>query len=278
MSIFHSRTLLSLSIFTLAAGLAAPAPPAHAEAIERTANGVIVHVAKGVVQVEVCSDRVVHVLASAAGAPAKSVVPAVIGPCSDAAFTSSSDDARFHIETLALKIDIDRVSGSVRFLRAGGDNILSEQPRQWQPVALAGVEGSEHGIEQQFQLSPGEALYGLGQHQEGFLNLRDIPLRLLQANTNIVIPFLVSTKGYGLLWNNAALTDFNPATDAIKLDDTGAGTFQTGAEGEYGFLLNGNFRDKLRLSVNGEQIVDIKNMWVAASASGKIHLAANTTY
>ena len=50
-------------------------------------------------------------------------------------------------------------------------------------------------FEQQFQLSPGEALYGLGQHQEGFFNLRDIPVRLLQANTNIAIPFLAINKG-----------------------------------------------------------------------------------
>ena len=74
------------------------------------------------------------------------------------------------------------------------------------------------GIQQEFLLSPGEALYGLGQHQEGFFDLRDIPVRLLQANTNIAIPFLLSTKGYGLLWNNAALTDFNPADETIELD------------------------------------------------------------
>jgi alpha-D-xyloside xylohydrolase len=278
MFISSSRISLALSMITLAAGLAALAPQAHAEAIERTKNGVIVHASKGVVQVEVCSDRVVHVLASVAGAPVKSVVPAVIGPCADSAFTSSSDGAGFHILTGKVKIDIDRETGSVHFLTSDGGKILGEQPRQWQPVALTDVDGSENGIEQQFQLSPGEALYGLGQHQEGFLNLRDIPLRLLQANTNIVIPFLVSTKGYGLLWNNAALTDFNPPTEAIKLDDSGMGTFQSGPEGEYGFLLNGNFRDKLRLSVNGEQIIDIKNMWVAGSASAKIHLAANATY
>ena len=97
-------------------------------------------------------------------------------------------------------------------------------------------------------MSPDEALYGLGQHQEGFFNVRDIPIRLLQANTNISIPFLISTKGYGLLWNNAALTDFNPTTEVIHLDENGAGTFQTGREGEYGFLLSGNGRAKLRLS------------------------------
>ncbi len=278
MFILSTRTLLSLSIFTLAAGMASLAPQAHAESIERTANGVVVHPAVGMVQVEVCSDRVVHILATTAAAPAKSVVPAVIQPCASSAFTTSSDDAEFHIQTRTLKIDIDRDSGSVHFRASDGNGILSEEPRQWKPVALAGIEGSEHGVEQQFQLSPGEALYGLGQHQEGFFNLRDIPVRLLQANTNIAIPFLVSTKGYGLLWNNAALTDFNPATEAIHLDESGAGTFQTGPEGEYGFLLNGNFRDKLRLTVDGKQVIDIVNMWVVGSASDKMRLAAKTTY
>lgn len=133
-------------------------------------------------------------------------------------------------------------------------------------------------MRQAFLLSPGEALYGLGQHQEGFFDLRDIPVELLQANTNIAIPFLISTNGYGLLWNNPALTEFNPATETIQLDQNGEGSFQTGSEGDYGFLLSGNFRSKLRLSVDGQQIIDLKNMWLPRSAGAKIHLAANSTY
>src|ERR1035441_5444361 len=139
MFIFSSRTLRFFTVIILVAGWAASAPQAHAEAFEQTANGVLVHAAKGVVQVELCSDRVVHILASAAGTPSKSVVPTVIQPCTKAAFSSSSDEAGFHIETRALKIDIDRVSGSVRFRRPDGDSVLSEPPRQGQPVALAGV-------------------------------------------------------------------------------------------------------------------------------------------
>ena len=165
------------------------------------------------------------------------------------------------------------------FLTAAGQPILSEQGshgRTITPVDVDGLHTNEIG--QDFLFSPNEALYGLGQHQEGFLDLRDIPVRLLQANTNIAIPFLISTNGYGLLWNNAALTDFNPATEAIHLDENGAGTFQTGAEGEYGFLLSGNGRGKLQLSVNDEKVIDLKNMWLPWSAGGKIHLAANTTY
>src|SRR5581483_4024668 len=145
-------------------------------------------------------------------------------------------------------------------------------------VPPAEASDSNDGVRQEFLLSPGEALYGLGQHQEGFFNLRDIPVELLQANTNIAIPFLLSTNGYGLLWNNAALTEFNPATQSIHLDQNGEGTFQSAAEGDYGFLLSGNYRNRLRLSVDGQQIIDLKNMWLPRSAGAKIHLAANTTY
>src|ERR1039458_2930527 len=41
----------------------------------------------------------------------------------------------------------------------------------------------------------------------------------------------------------------------IKLDDKGVGAFRTKQEGDYGFLLSGNYRGKLRLSVDGEQII-----------------------
>ena len=58
-------------------------------------------------------------------------------------------------------------------------------------------------------------MYGLGQHQEGIFDVRGVPIRLSQANTNISIPFLLSSKGYGILWNNASLTDFNPADLSI---------------------------------------------------------------
>ena len=178
-----------------------------------------------------------------------------------------------------MRVEVDRGSGSVRFLTAAGQPVLSEQPHDGRAIVPENVDGLEtYRVRQDFLLSPGEALYGLGQHQEGFLNLRDIPVRLLQANTNIAIPFLVSTKGYGLLWHNPALTEFDPATQAIQLDANGAGTFQTGPEGEYGFLLSGNGRATLQLNVNDEKVIYLRNMWLPWSAGGKIHLAANTTY
>jgi alpha-D-xyloside xylohydrolase len=241
-------------------------------------HGVIVHSDTGVAQIDVCSDGVIHVRAGASTLPDKNPVPAVIRACAGGSFTSTSDNAAFHLTTQKLRVDIDRATGALHFLTLTGENILSEDPRNWQTPPLTGEADSGRTVQQQFQLSPGEALYGLGQHQEGFFDLRDIPIRLLQANTNIAIPFLISTKGYGLLWNNAALTDFNPTGQTVDLDPSGAGTFQTGPDGEYGFLLSGNLRGKLRLSVNEHPIIDIRNMWVPESVGARIHLAANTTY
>ncbi len=252
---------------------------AQAQDLERTENGAVIHSAAGIVRVEVCSDSVIHIVAGAAASHAeKPAVPTIIQPCSGAKFTASSDGTHESVVTSKVTVEVDKQTGAVRFLTVGGDLVLSEQPQNGRTVSVAESSTSSNGVRQEFLLSPGEALYGLGQHQEGFFDLRDIPVQLLQANSNIAIPFLISTNGYGLLWNNPALTDFNPATEAIRVDQDGVGTFQTGPEGEYGFLLSGNFRSKLGLSVDGKQVVDLNNMWLPLSVGVKMHLAANATY
>ncbi len=278
MFVASSKPLIFLTACLLAFGFAGSAIHSEAEDIERTANGAILRTATGVVRVEVCSDVVVHILANATGSPIRSVVPTVVRPCAGARFTSSSDASHLYLRTGKLTVDVARDTGAVRFLTSEGLPILSEQHNHGRDVAGSDVEESREGIQQEFLLSPGEAIYGLGQHQEGFFNLRDIPIRLLQANTNIAIPFMLSTKGYGLLWNNASLTDFNPTEGAITLDDEGAGTFRTQQDGDYGFLLSGNNRRKLRLSVDGKQIIDIENMWVPGSAGARMHLSANSLH
>jgi alpha-D-xyloside xylohydrolase len=104
-------------------------------------------------------------------------------------------------------------------------------------------------------------------------------VRLSQANTNISIPFLLSSEGYGILWNNASLTDFNPADQFIPIDPTtGKGKFNTGAKGVYGFVLTSDNRDRLVLRVNGQPVIDLQNMWTPTTASGVITLDANKEY
>ena len=252
-------------------------PSASSQAIDRTSNGIVVHSPRGVVRLEVCSANMIHIVVSKTAEVVQSVVPAVTMPCDGASFTVSSESTLAGVVTKEFKADVDQQTGQVKFLTVDGQTILEEQ-------ASAGVtpnsksDGTSEGVSQSFASSPGEAIFGLGQHQEGYLDFRDIPVQLLQANTNIAIPFLISSRGYGLLWNNPSLTDFDPASDEIHLDANGEGTLRTGREGDYGFLLSGNYRNKLQLFVNGRSIIDLKNMWLPLSAGAKMHLAANTTY
>ena len=250
------------------------------QTFERNANGATLYSESGALRVSVCSDRIVHVVASPVREIPVAIVPAVIGECNDSQFIIESNKSKISVRTAALGVSIDRATGVVRFLSADGKTILSEPAsggRKLTPETIQGV--STFQVQQVFLSPADEALYGLGQHQEGIFNLRELPLRLQQANTNISVPVLLSTKGYGLLWNNASLTDFNVADEPITLNAaTGEGTFRTGAAGEYGFLLTGNRRNKLRLSLDDKAIIDINNMWVADSASAKISLKSDTEY
>ena len=79
--------------------------------------------------------------------------------------------------------------------------------------ALAGAAPPSMGeatihVRQQWEPHDGERLYGLGQHQQGLLDIKGTDLDLHQDNTEIFIPFLVSSRGYGILWDNTSLTRF----------------------------------------------------------------------
>ena len=96
----------------------------------------------------------------------------------------------------------------IRFVRSDtGEELLAETrshfagPRTRSFKALA--SGSWR-LEAQFRAYEDEALWGMGQPQHGAMNLKGISTTLLQQNAHAVIPFVVSSRGYGFLWNNPA--------------------------------------------------------------------------
>ena len=252
----------------------------YVQSFERNASGVTLYSASGALSVEVCSDSIIHVVASPTRKIPAAIVPTVVHPCEDSAFKVVSDKAAIIIQTHGLQVSVDRASGTLRFLSSDGKTILSEPTGGGRKLTSVTIDGAPtFHVQQQFLSPRDESLYGLGQHQEGIFDIRSVPLHLLQANTNIVIPLLLSTKGYGLLWNNPSLTDYDLADQPIDLDPkTGEGSFKSSVSGTYGFLLNGNRRRQLELSVGDKKIIDLNNMWVADSAGAKIDLKADTEY
>ena len=99
-------------------------------------------------------------------------------------------------------------SGQLRFLRADGRELLSETtPHFTGPPTrrYAPSGGGTHHFEVLFNARDGERFYGLGQHQHGLLNQKGAVIELVQRNTEVSIPFLVSNLGYGLLWNHPGI-------------------------------------------------------------------------
>ena len=99
--------------------------------------------------------------------------------------------------------------GRLRFLRTSdGAELLSEvlphftgpPSRRYSPVG-----GGMHHVEVIFEARDGERCYGLGQHQHGLLNQKGAVVDLVQRNTEVCIPFLVSSLGYGFLWNHPGI-------------------------------------------------------------------------
>lgn len=112
------------------------------------------------------------------------------------------------IKTPSLIVLYDTKKKAVVFKdRKTGKVILHESSRSFKPVDILG-EKSFH-VKQAFRLSKDEALYGLGQYQEGYLNYRDKEVKLVQANREIANPVLVSSSNYIIFWDNYSKTLFS---------------------------------------------------------------------
>lgn len=65
--------------------------------------------------------------------------------------------------------------------------------------------GGDYQITMRFEANDGEQIYGMGQYQQPHLDLKGCILELAQRNSQISIPFYLSSHGYGFLWNNAGI-------------------------------------------------------------------------
>lgn len=92
----------------------------------------------------------------------------------------------------------------VRFLRSNGEELFGEHvPHFASPPQRRYTrgEGGLHHCEVTFNASRGERIYGLGQHQHGLFDQKGAVIDLIQRNTEVCVPFVLSNRGYGFLWN-----------------------------------------------------------------------------
>ena len=123
------------------------------------------------------------------------------------------------LETTLLRVAVNSTNGKIRFMDAASNPILSEAggtSAVFNPVTLEGAKYYE--IQQVFDSPDDEAFYGLGQHQNGEVNYKGKDVELLQHNIVAVVPFLVSNKNYGILWDNYSRSKFGDPREYQQLN------------------------------------------------------------
>jgi alpha-D-xyloside xylohydrolase len=119
-----------------------------------------------------------------------------------------SDAGTLTLRTSRVELRIDEATGRIAFYDRQGNLIVTEGGggRTLEPVSVQG-EATNH-VRQEWEANEGEALYGLGNYQLGLLDIKGYDLELSQYNTNAVVPTLVSSRGYGIFWDNTSYTRF----------------------------------------------------------------------
>lgn len=144
------------------------------------------------------------------------------------------------------KASIDK-NGKITFYKVDGTKILEEYWRQrlFKKVSIndyqfikekqndyssalkqtarefIGNPKGDYEVHTRFEANDGEQIYGMGQYQQKQLNLKGCKLELAQRNSQASVPFYISNRGYGFLWNNPGIgnvTFANNLTEWISID------------------------------------------------------------
>jgi len=181
----------------------------------RTPDGVVVypdghssgHAAA--VRLVVVADDIIRVLSSPEGEPSRQTESLITTYQTDSSlhWDISQNDSELVLRTRLLAATVRLSTGAVRFNDLSGRVIVAEKAvggRSFEPAVYDGRQSWR--IRQTFRTMPGEALYGLGQHQDGLVNYKGYRVDLFQNNTEVAVPFLVSSRNYGILWDNYSIS------------------------------------------------------------------------
>ncbi len=172
-------------------------------------DGVLFTMGTGTLKVQVCSDSVIRVLYSATDSfPKREDYVVIKQAWPSTQWTMQSTDEVVTLSTSLLKIIVTRKDGAITYAELNGGPLVQEASRKLTPEKVNGEE--TYRAESMVSIyGSHEALYGLGQHQAGVWNYRGESVDISQENSNISVPLMLSSKGYGIFWNNTSRSRFN---------------------------------------------------------------------
>ena len=243
--------LLLLSFHTLVV-------PAYAADVQTNGNSLTIRPDGGqarVIRLEIINDQIIRVRAtSKEQLPDKLASLMIVPQTSKAKGTIADEGATMVVKTARVKAVVEKSTGSLTFYDSEGKQLLHEATdgkQFWDftvPERELGIKGGKQPTQQQrhgltwrmlFDSTNDEAFYGLGQHQSEQFNLKGKNEDLFQYNTKVSIPFVVSNKNYGLLWDAYSYCRFGNPEDYQQLGNVFKIYDKQGREGH----LTGTYTD-----------------------------------
>ena len=172
----------------------------------------------GRTRVEAWSDNIFRVTSVPAGVPFTDGKSLMALPDRQKASTVTvRTDSTLVISTPKISASVRLDDGRVNFFRADGTPITAEHERTFAPINVEGT--SAWTVSQSFDSPADEAFFGLGQHQADEWNYKGRNEELYQYNTKISIPFVVSSRRYGLLWDSNSFCRWGDPRDYAQIGD-----------------------------------------------------------
>ncbi|HYX07786.1 MAG TPA: TIM-barrel domain-containing protein [Bacteroidales bacterium] len=218
-----------LSVIFIAAGYTC-----NAQNYEKTTSGIKTIIDSVEIEVQFFNPSIVRILKWPEGTTFKKESLSVIKSPEKTVFSVKQENGEIILQSKLIRVILNPDNGKLVFATANGTPLLSEQEAgvQFTDFNDAGVK--TYSVRQEFILDKDEAIYGLGQQQQGRMIQRNLKLNMIQGNTDDYIPFFQSVKGYGVFWDNYSPTHFidNPEHTSFK-SDVGEGI-------DYYFMYGGN--------------------------------------
>ncbi len=213
------RLAIGILAWGLTSALSSLAGPTTAVEFERLPDGVAVAVGGKQLQVRVCRDDILRVSYAPPGDFfARETLMTVDTACGPTEWELDASDASIEVSTSRLTARVELPTGVVTFLDRDGRVLLAERHGGGKTINAAEVMGERtFHVQAEFEPVEGEAFYGLGQHQSGFFNYAGLDVDMYQHNIIAVVPFLTSSHGYGLLWDNTSHTRFGDLRQALHV-------------------------------------------------------------
>ena len=178
-----------------------------AQNYQKTSSGIKTTVNAVDIEVQFFAPAVARVIKSPEGVAYEKQSLSVIAKPEKVSFKVDIQDNKIVLNTSELSVSVDTGTGIVSYFSKDGKSLLAEKSGM-QFIDFDDAGTKTYQVYQPFILDREEAIYGLGQLQNGKMIQRNMTKNLIQGNVEDVSPFFQSTKGYGVFWDNYSPTLF----------------------------------------------------------------------